>query len=104
PIMSAVGAAVDYSRANNYRSKLLAAADAAAVGSVATTSPAMIAASNMQSDGAVSAGVTDAVNIFNGQIAGKGGLWTNLSISATVARANGAVTSSVQFTANAPTM
>src|SRR5688572_25484648 len=41
PIMGAVGAAVDYSRANNIRSQILAAADAASVGSVAKSSPAM---------------------------------------------------------------
>ena len=41
PITGAVGAAVDFSRANNIRSQLLAAADAASVGSVAKSSPAM---------------------------------------------------------------
>ena len=32
PLMAAVGAAVDYGRANNYRSQLMAAADAASAG------------------------------------------------------------------------
>jgi Flp pilus assembly protein TadG len=44
PIMGAVGAAVDYSVANKARTELQAAADAAAVGSVAKSSAAMKAA------------------------------------------------------------
>src|SRR5262245_59912883 len=71
PIMAAVGAAVDYSRANNFRSQLLAAADAASVGAVAKSSPAVKAASTMYSDGPINAGVTDAQNIFDAQVASK---------------------------------
>src|SRR2546423_10648690 len=71
PIMGAVGAAVDYSRANNIRSQLIAAADAASVGSVAKASPAMTAALNMPNDGSIAAGVTDALNIFNSTLVGK---------------------------------
>ena len=47
PIMSAVGCAVDYSRATQLRSKLQAAIDAASVGSVARSSPGFIAAGSM---------------------------------------------------------
>jgi hypothetical protein len=81
----------------------MAAADAAAIGSVAKASPAMTAASNMTSDGPVPVGVTEALNIFNAQIVGKSKLWSNVSVDATVTRANGQVTSSVQFTANVAT-
>ena len=73
PIMGAVGAAVDYSRANNIRSQLQAAADAASVGSVAKSSPAMTAAAAMANDGPIPAGVTDALQIFNAQLTGKTG-------------------------------
>src|SRR5690349_9858843 len=65
PIMTAVGCAVDYSRANQLRTKLQAAIDAASVGSVAKSSPGFIAAGSMTSDGPIPAGVTDATNIFN---------------------------------------
>ena len=102
PIVGAVGAAIDYSRANNYRTQLLAAADAASVGSVAKTSAAMAAATTMTADGPISAGATDAVKIFNAQLIGKTTWWNNLNVSATVARSNGQVTSTVQFTANVP--
>src|ERR1700685_460260 len=60
PILSAIGCAIDYSRAAQLRSKLLAAADAASVGSVSKTSPAFIAAGSMTSDGPIPVGVTDA--------------------------------------------
>ena len=103
PLMGAVGAAVDYSRANNFRSQLQAAADAAAVGSVAKSSPAMAAAGSMSSDGAIPAGVTDALKIFNAQLIGKTAWFTNLTSSATVAKTNGTVTSVVNFSANVPT-
>src|SRR5262245_1263661 len=68
PIVGAVGAAVDYSRANNYRTQLLAAADAASVGSVAKNSPAVAAAGTMSADGQIDVGITDARNIFNAQL------------------------------------
>jgi Flp pilus assembly protein TadG len=79
PIMGAVGAAVDYSRANNIRSQIIAAADAASVGSVAKSSPAVAAALAMSNDGAIPAGVTDALKIFNAQLTGKSGYYNNLS-------------------------
>ena len=55
PLMIAVGCAVDYSRANQIRSKLISAADAASVGSVARGSPGFIAAGAMTSDGEITA-------------------------------------------------
>lgn len=104
PILGAVGAAVDYSRANNIRSQLIAAADAASVGAVAKSSPAVAAALTMANDGAIPAGVTDALKIFNAQLTGKSSYYNSLSASATVTKANGSVTSVVQFTANVPTV
>ena len=47
PILSAIGCALDYSRATQLRSKLQSAIDAASVGSVARKSPAFIAAGTM---------------------------------------------------------
>ena len=77
PILSAVGCAIDYSRATQLRSKLLAAADAASVGSIAKTSPAFIAAGAMTVDGPIPAGVTDATNIFNANMSGVTGFTLN---------------------------
>jgi Flp pilus assembly protein TadG len=103
PLMGAVGAAVDYSRANNIRTQIQAAADAASVGAVAKSSPAMKAAASMTSDGPIPVGVTDALNIFNAQLGGKSG-FSNLLVSASVVKASGDVTSTVQFNASVPTV
>jgi Flp pilus assembly protein TadG len=101
PLMGAVGAAVDFSVANKARTELQAAADAGAVGSVAKSSPAMAAAQTMSEDGPIAAGVTDALNIFNAQLAGRTG-FTNAVPSAAVTRTNGSVNATVSFNANVP--
>ncbi len=101
PLMGAVGAAVDYSIAANARTELQAAADAAAVGAVAKSSPAMVAAGKMSNDGSIPAGVTDALKIFNGQLVGRTG-FTNVVPMATVAKTSGNVTATVDFTASVP--
>ena len=102
PIMGAVGAAVDYSLANKARTELQAAADAAAVGAIAKSSPAMQAAASMNSDGTIATGVKDALDIFNGQIVNRKG-FTNAKPKAKVVKTKGSVTSTVDFTAKVPT-
>jgi Flp pilus assembly protein TadG len=103
PVISAVGCAVDYSQACRIRTKLIAASDAASVGSVAVTSPAFIAAGAMTSDGPVAAGAADAATLFNGNIANLTGYTLN-SVTAAVAKSGSVITSNVQFSANVPTM
>ena len=103
PILSAVGCAVDYSRATQLRSKLLAAADAASVGSIAKTSPAFIAAGSMTVDGPIPAGVTDAANIFNANMSGVTGFTLN-SVTPVVTKTGSAITSTVTFSATLSTM
>ena len=102
PVMTFVGSAVDYSRATALRSKLQAATDAASVGSVTKTSPAFIAAGAMTADGPIAAGVTDATNIFNANMNGVAG-YTLKSMTATVNKTGGKVTSTVSFTATVST-
>ena len=103
PLISAVGCAVDYSRAVQVRTKLQSAADAATVGAVAKSAPAFVAAGAMSADGPITVGITDATNIFNGNIAGETGYTLN-SVNATVTKTSGAVTSRVEFSASVPTM
>ncbi len=103
PLITAVGCAVDYSRATQIRSKLQAAADAASVGSLAKNSPAFIAAGSMTSDGSVSAGVTDATNIFNGNAANLTGYTLN-SLTPSVVKSGSTLTSTVSFSASLNTM
>ncbi len=103
PVLSGLGCAVDYSRAAQFRAKLQAAIDAASVGSISKTSPAFIAAGSMTSDGPIPAGVTDAKNIFDGNMSGVSGYTLN-SMTATVVKSGSAVTSTTQFSAQVPTM
>lgn len=101
PLIAAIGASVDYSMASKVRSQLLAAADAASVGSVAKTSAALAAAATMSSDGAIPAGVTDATKIFNAQISSQAG-YSLSGVTATVTKTGSTVTSTVAFTAQVP--
>jgi Flp pilus assembly protein TadG len=102
PILASVGCAVDYSTASRIRTRLQGALDAAAVGSVAMTSPAYIAAGAMTANGPIPVGVTDATNIFNGNTAGQTG-YTLTSMTPTVTLASGSVNAALQFSAVVPT-
>ncbi|MDF0494028.1 TadE/TadG family type IV pilus assembly protein [Bradyrhizobium yuanmingense] len=103
PLISAVGCAIDYSRATLIRSKLQAAADAASVGSIAKASPAFKAAGNMTADGSISVGVTDATNIFNANRTSQSG-YTLTGLTPTVVKSGSTVTATVSFTATLNTM
>jgi Flp pilus assembly protein TadG len=102
PLISAMGCAVDYAAATRMKSKLQSAADAAAVGAIAQGSPAYVAAGQMGSTGPITAGNTDASNIFNANINGVTG-YANLVFTPNVTKTNTNITSSVSFTADVPT-
>jgi len=101
PILTATGAAVDYSLATRMKAKLQSAADAASVASISAKSAGYIAATTMVSNGSVPAGVTDANNIFNGNMSGIPG-YTNLSVTSTVTKTGSTLASNVQFAADMP--
>ena len=110
PILTAVGCAVDYSLAVRMRSKMQAAADAASVGSIGQSSPGYAAAQLMTGNGSIAAGVTDATNIFMGNLCGPrpGGCsnvtgYSNLTVTPTVTKSGSTLTSVVTFTAQVPT-
>jgi Flp pilus assembly protein TadG len=102
PLLTAVGAGVDYSMATRMKAKLQSAADAAAVAAISQQSPGFIAASKMTSDGSVSAGVTDAKNVFNGIMSTITG-YSGLTVDATVTKTGVALASKVTFSAQVPT-
>src|SRR3984893_2623822 len=77
PLISAIGRAVDYTRAVTIRSKLQSAIDAASVGSVARLSPGSDAAATMSSNGPIQAGIDDATKIFHGNVSGMTGYTLN---------------------------
>ena len=103
PVIGMAGAAVDYSRASRIKAILMAAADAASVGSIARSSIGYATAAAMPADGPVPLGQVNAINIFNGAINGKTG-FTLASLSATVTKTNSQLTSTVEFTATIPTV
>ena len=102
PLISAVGSAVDYSMATRMRAKLQSAADGAAVASISQKSPGFVAASLMTGDGSVTAGVTDANNVFDGNMSGVGGV-TISSRTSTVTKTGIKLASVVTFSATVPT-
>jgi Flp pilus assembly protein TadG len=101
PILTAIGCAVDYSLAARMKAKLQAAADAASVASISQKSPGYIAAAAMTGNGSVSAAVTDANNVFNGNMNAITG-FTNLTVTSTVTKTGTKLASNVEFSANVP--
>jgi Flp pilus assembly protein TadG len=101
PILEAIGCATDYSLAVRMKSKLQAAADAASVASVSQSSPGYAAAEVMSGNGSVAAGVTDANNVFNGNMTGVTG-YNSLSLTTTVTKTGATLASNVQYSANVP--
>jgi hypothetical protein len=93
PVLAAVGCATEYSLATRTKAKMQAAADAASVGSTSKSSAGYLAATKMTSDGLVSAGVTDANNLFNGNLSATGGD-ANLSGISTVIKIGATLISS----------
>jgi Flp pilus assembly protein TadG len=106
PVLSAIGCATDYSLASRMKAKMQSAADAAAVASISENSAGYIAATKMTSDGSVSVGVTDATNIFKGNVPAVGNGYTGdpLKTLPTVIKTGSNLTSVVTFTAQVPTV
>ena len=101
PMVSAAGCAVDYSMATRMRAKLQSAADAASVAAISMKSPGYLQAAGMTGNGPVSAGVTDADNVFDGNMSSITG-YTNLNRSSLVTKTGVQLTSTVQFSAQVP--
>jgi Flp pilus assembly protein TadG len=117
PLLTAVGAATDYSIANRIKAKMQSAADAAAVASISKNSAGYLAAASMTGNGAVGAGLTEANNIFCGNLnvpdatSGVGcnvppsSGFSNLSLSGSSVTKTGIVLNSVvTFSASVPTV
>ncbi len=102
PLIAAAGLAIDVTNALVVRSELYSAADAAAVGAIATSSPAVAAAMAMTNDGTVTVGQDDANKLFFGQASSDlQNMPVNVNIAVT--RAANVVSSSVNFSATVPT-
>lgn len=102
PLIAVGGLALDVTNAMLVRTELQNAADAAAVGAIADSSPAVAAAMAMTSDGTVAIGQSDANKLFLGQASSD---LQNIpvSVSAAITRTGNIVSSTVNFSANVPT-
>jgi Flp pilus assembly protein TadG len=101
PILAGIGSAIDYSQASRMKAKMQSAADAASVASISVNSAGYIAASQMTTDGSVAAGVTEANNIFNGNLNATSG-YNALAESSTVTKTGATLNSVVTFSATVP--
>ncbi|MFG3597454.1 pilus assembly protein TadG-related protein [Bradyrhizobium sp. RDI18] len=101
PLISAVGSAVDYSLATRMKAKLQSAADAASIAALAQKSPGFLAASVMSGNGSVTAGVTDANNVFDANMSGITG-YQNLVRTSAVTKTGIKLDAKVEFTAEVP--
>lgn len=100
-ILALAGGAIDYSRVATIRTTLQEAADAAATASVSKTSAGVLAAQTMSGNGTISAGQTDAQNIFNANIS-KISQSYPVTASATVTKSGLTITSSITYSINVP--
>jgi Flp pilus assembly protein TadG len=103
PLIAAVGSAIDYGRAAHIRTKFESAADAASVSSISLTSRAYAQAQSMSADGPVAVGNADALQMFNANVAGIVDYSLD-TITPNVVMSKGNLTSTVQFTAQVPTV
>jgi Flp pilus assembly protein TadG len=105
PLIAAVGCVIDYTTASLVKTKLQAAADAAALATVSVNSSVVTTAKAMSSSGTVSGGSTFATNFFNANLNGSPANvgYSNLTPTATVALSGTRMTATVSFTARVPT-
>ncbi len=100
PMMAAIGCVIDYSNASMIRTKLQAAADAAALATVSINSPVIATAKGMSSGGTVSGGSTYASNFFSANLPAG---YTSVSPTATVTLTGTTVTAVVSFSTTVST-
>jgi Flp pilus assembly protein TadG len=105
PLIAGIGCVVDYTTASLVKTKLQAAADAAALATVSVNSSVVTTAKGMSGNGNVSGGSTFATNFFNANLnaspANVG--YTSLTPTATVSLSGTKMTATVSFTAKVPT-
>ena len=105
PMVAAIGCVIDYTDASMIKTKLQAAADAAALGTVSVNSSVVTTAKAMSSGGTVSGGSTFANAFFNANLSTspENVGYTNLTPTSTVTLTGTTMTAKVSFTANVPT-
>jgi Flp pilus assembly protein TadG len=99
PVVAAIGCVVDYSYASMIKTKLQAAADAAAVATVSNNSPISATAKSMTGNGAVSGGSTYVQNFFGSDTTA----FSGVSDTGTVTKSGMTVTATLTYSYNVPT-
>lgn len=102
PLIGGAGFGLDLVRAYNLKGRLQNAADAAAVGAIAKSSPGVLAATTMAGDGEIAAGDADAANLFRANL-DSGDLASVQNITAHVEKSGYQVNSTVTYEATMPT-
>src|SRR5271170_236787 len=105
PLVAAVGCVIDYTNASMIKTKLQAAADAAALATVSVNSSAVATAKNMTKSGTVSGGSTFATNFYNANLttSPENTGYSNLTPTATVTLSGTTITAVVNYTATVST-
>jgi Flp pilus assembly protein TadG len=99
PVVAAIGCVVDYSYASMIKTKLQAAADAAAVATVSNNSPISATAKSMTGNGAVSGGSTYVQNFFGSDTTA----FSGVSDTGTVTKSGMTVTATLTYSYSVPT-
>ena len=100
PMVAAIGCAIDYSNASMLRTKLLAAADAAALATVSFNSPVVTTAKNMSGNGSVAGGSAYATNLFSANLPSG---YSGLSPTVTVTKTGTTVTAVISWSTSVST-
>jgi len=105
PMIAAIGCVIDYTEATSIKTKLQAAADAAALAAISNSSPLIATAKNMPSNGSVAGASTFVQNFFNANLSGapQNVGYTNLSATGNITKSSNKLTSTVNFSASVPT-
>src|SRR5271167_923263 len=101
PMIAAVGCVIDYTDATMIKTKLQAAADAAALATVSVNSSAVTTAKQMSGSGTVSGGSTYTANFFNANLSTspENTGYSGLTSTSTVSLSGTTVTAKISYSA-----
>ena len=99
PVVAAIGCVVDYSYATMIKTKLQAAADAAAVATVSNNSPIVETAKSMSGNGTVSGGPTYIQNFFSSDTTA----FTGVTATGSTTKSGMTVTATLNYSYSVPT-
>jgi Flp pilus assembly protein TadG len=105
PMIAAAGCAIDYTNASMVKTKLQAAADAAALATVSVNSSVVTTAKSMSKSGSISGGSTYSTNFFNANLttSPEDTGYSSLTPTATVTLSGTTITAVVNYTASVST-